>query len=69
MSDIENTSVELANDGKTPKKMISIRIDQDILDWFKAHSKKTPSGRYQTTMNDVLRNYKEDMEAFVEDQT
>lgn len=55
-------SHELANEGKNVKKMISIRIDNDVLEWFKSHSKKTPSGRYQTTMNDVLRQYMEDME-------
>ncbi|HPH03560.1 MAG TPA: BrnA antitoxin family protein [Spirochaetota bacterium] len=41
-------------DLSTPrKKTISIRIDEDILDWFKS------LGRYQTKINRVLRLYKE----------
>ena len=36
------------------KKHINIRIDEDVLDWFKA------TGRgYQTRMNNVLRAYVE----------
>jgi len=33
------------------KKLISFRIDSDIVDWFKK------SGRYQTRMREVLREY------------
>lgn len=36
------------------KAAISIRLDQDVLDYFKAHSK-----RYQTKINAVLRAYME----------
>ncbi len=35
-----------------PKKVISIRIEPDVLDWFKAQK-----GRYQKLMNEVLKNY------------
>ena len=38
----------------TPKASISLRIDQDVLDWFK----KQGDG-YQTRMNAVLRAFKE----------
>lgn len=34
------------------KKSVTIRIDADILDWFKSQD-----GRYQTKINQVLRNY------------
>ena len=34
------------------KKAISIRIDDDILDWFKSQGKN-----YQTLINTVLRSY------------
>jgi uncharacterized protein (DUF4415 family) len=35
-----------------PKKAISLRVDQEVLDWFKK------SGRgYQSRMNAVLRSY------------
>jgi uncharacterized protein (DUF4415 family) len=35
-----------------PKRAISLRVDQDVLDWFK-HS----GPRYQSRMNSVLRTY------------
>lgn len=36
------------------KKVVSLRIDQDVLDWFKADGRG-----YQTRMNAVLRSYME----------
>jgi len=36
--------------GETKEK-ISIRLDRDVLDYFRAH------GRYQTQINEVLRAY------------
>ena len=35
-----------------PKQAISLRVDQDVLAWFKRHGP-----RYQTKMNAVLRTY------------
>jgi uncharacterized protein (DUF4415 family) len=35
-----------------PKQAVSIRVDQDVLEWFR---KQGP--RYQTRMNAVLRSY------------
>ena len=35
-----------------PKRAISLRVDQDVLDWFRARGP-----RYQTRMNAVLRAY------------
>jgi uncharacterized protein (DUF4415 family) len=35
-----------------PKQAISLRIDEDVLEWFK---KSGP--RYQSRINDVLRSY------------
>ena len=37
-----------------PKQAVSIRLDQDVMDWFKRHG----SG-YQTRINAVLRAYVE----------
>lgn len=37
-----------------PKASISLRVDQDVLEWFKAQG----SG-YQTRMNAVLRAYRD----------
>jgi uncharacterized protein (DUF4415 family) len=34
------------------KKAISIRVDDDVLDWFKRQGKS-----YQSLMNNVLRSY------------
>ena len=38
----------------THKKAISLRVDEDILNWFKEHGKG-----YQSLMNAVLRSYYE----------
>jgi uncharacterized protein (DUF4415 family) len=35
-----------------PKKAISLRVDADVLAWFKAQGKG-----YSTTMNEVLRHF------------
>ena len=35
-----------------PKRAISLRVDQDVLDWFRARGP-----RYQSRMNAVLRAY------------
>lgn len=36
----------------TKKKAISLRVDEDVLEWFKKQGKG-----YQTRMNAVLRHY------------
>ena len=41
-----------------PKKAVTIRIDSDVLDWFKKRGKG-----YQSRMNAVLRSYMESLEA------
>jgi uncharacterized protein (DUF4415 family) len=41
---------------KPRTEAISIRIDTDVLQWFKEHAK---SKGYQTLINDVLRTYVE----------
>ncbi len=45
------------------KKPITIRVDQDVLDWFKRRG-----GRYQVLMNQVLRKYMEGQEKNVHDK-
>lgn len=41
-----------------PKKTrITIRIDDDILDWFRAQAHAAGGGSYQTMMNDALRQF------------
>ena len=39
------------------KKPITIRIDNDVIAWFKSRG-----GRYQVLMNQVLRQYMENLE-------
>jgi uncharacterized protein (DUF4415 family) len=38
----------------SPKQAISLRLDSDLLDWFKSFGKG-----YQTRINAVLRSYKD----------
>jgi len=53
----------------TPKNKIpiTIRIDRDILDWFREQVNKAQGGNYQTMMNDALRLYINTKEAHGED--
>jgi uncharacterized protein (DUF4415 family) len=38
----------------SPKQQLTVRFDQDVIDWFKAQGRG-----YQTRMNAVLRSYVE----------
>jgi uncharacterized protein (DUF4415 family) len=39
------------------KTRITIRIDTDILKWFREQAHKQGGGNYQTNINDALREY------------
>ena len=39
------------------KTRITIRIDDDIVEWFKEQVHKAGGGNYQTLMNHALREY------------
>lgn len=39
------------------KTRITIRIDDDILEWFRQHVEQQGGGNYQTMMNTALRDY------------
>jgi len=41
------------------KARITIRIDNDVLDWFRDQVNRAGGGFYQTLMNDALRAYME----------
>ena len=41
-----------ANSGKT---RITIRLDDDVLEWFRGQSHAAGGGNYQTQINDALR--------------
>ena len=49
------------------KTRITIRIDSDVLDWFRAVADRAGGGSYQTLINQALREYiqsqKEPLEA------
>lgn len=44
---------------RTPKgkTRITIRIDDDILEWFRGEVEAAGGGRYQTLINNALREY------------
>jgi hypothetical protein len=39
------------------KTRITIRLDEDILDWFRAKAHQAGGGNYQTLINRALREY------------
>jgi uncharacterized protein (DUF4415 family) len=47
-------AIEHALPGKT---RITIRLDKDILDWFREEVDAMGGGNYQTLINDALREY------------
>ena len=47
------------------KTRITIRIDDDILQWFRAQVHKAGGGSYQTAMNEALRRAMESSEGHV----
>ncbi len=42
------------------KTRITIRLDHDILEWFRARAHAAGGGNYQTMINDALRRYMND---------
>jgi uncharacterized protein (DUF4415 family) len=44
------------------KTRITIRIDDEVLDWFREQVHAAGGGNYQTDMNDALRLYIADVE-------
>ncbi len=48
------------------KTRITIRIDDDILQWFRDQMHKVGGGSYQTAMNEALRRAMESSEGHVE---
>lgn len=39
------------------KTRVTIRLDEDILAWFRANVEAAGGGNYQTLINDALREY------------
>jgi len=44
------------------KVRITIRLDRDIIDWFRSKVEEQGGGNYQTMLNDALRAYMERQE-------
>jgi uncharacterized protein (DUF4415 family) len=52
----------------TGKKVrITIRLDRDIIDWFRSKVEAQGGGNYQTMLNDALRTYMERQEQPLEE--
>ena len=48
------------------KTRITIRIDTDILNWFRSKVHEMGGGNYQTLINEVLREYIQNQEGTLE---
>ena len=55
----------LPSSGK--KVRITIRLDRDIIDWFRSKVEEQGGGNYQTMLNDALRTYIENQEQPLEE--
>jgi hypothetical protein len=51
---------------KPGKTRITIRLDNEVLDWFRAQVEARGGGSYQTMINDALRNHIEQGEEGLE---
>ena len=49
------------------KTRITIRIDTDILDWFRRRVHESGGGNYQTLINGALREYTRSQDGMLED--
>lgn len=49
------------------KVRITIRLDRDIIDWFRSRVEEQGGGNYQTMLNDALRLYIEHQEQPLEE--
>ena len=49
------------------KVRITIRLDRDIIDWFRSKVEEQGGGNYQTMLNDALRTYMERQEKPIEE--
>lgn len=49
------------------KVRITIRLDRDVVDWFRSKVEEQGGGNYQSMLNDALRKYMEQQEQPLED--
>ena len=55
----------LPSSGK--KVRITVRLDRDIVDWFRSKVEEQGGGNYQSMLNDALRTYMERQEQPIEE--
>ena len=55
----------LPSSGK--KVRITIRLDRDIIDWFRSKVEEQGGGSYQTMLNDALRKHMERLDQPLEE--
>jgi len=48
------------------KVRITIRLDRDLVDWFRAKVEEQGGGNYQTMLNDALRTHTEHQDQSLE---
>ena len=48
------------------KVRITIRLDRDLVDWFRAKVEAHGGGNYQTMLNDAIRTYTEHQDQSLE---
>jgi hypothetical protein len=54
----QGLGLEGANDASSAgKTRITIRLDNEIIDWFRAQVEAKGGGNYQTMINNALRDY------------
>ncbi|NCC49878.1 MAG: CopG family transcriptional regulator [Spartobacteria bacterium] len=51
---------------KGSKTRITIRLDSDLVEWFKSKAEDQCAGNYQTMLNDALRSYTEQQDQNLE---
>ena len=49
------------------KVRITIRLDRDIVDWFRSKVEEQGGGNYQSMLNDALRKYIQQQDQPIED--
>ncbi len=64
---IENAEQGAIQPVRPGKTRITIRLDNDILAWFRAQVHAAGGGNYQTLINEALREYVQTRDELLED--
>ncbi|NHX33775.1 BrnA antitoxin family protein [Escherichia coli] len=66
--EVDFSSAEQGPVVKAPNKTrITIRLDADVVDWFRSAVHKAGGGNYQTLINDALRDHIANKDGRLED--